>query len=110
MSCCVILEVILFCGLGRADPISFKSLLSCLVSEGKVLCHPASADSIPTCGGFEDHVSMGGFSARKSEQVVSNAEKGLYRNLNYHSTVADFESIIVSYFLYNKMHRVYFIV
>ena len=36
-----------------------------LVSENKVLCHPASVDSIPSSAGREDHVSMGSISARK---------------------------------------------
>ncbi|GAB6033675.1 hypothetical protein CHUAL_013733 [Chamberlinius hualienensis] len=45
-----------------------------LVSENKVLCHPSSVDSLSTSAGTEDHVSMGGFSARKSLQVVENVE------------------------------------
>lgn len=45
------------------------------VSENKVLCHPASVDSLPTSAGQEDHVSMGGFSARKALMVVENVEK-----------------------------------
>ena len=36
-----------------------------LTSENKVLCHPSSVDTISTSGSKEDHVSMGGFSARK---------------------------------------------
>ena len=55
---------------------AFAHFILFLVSEGKVLSHPATADSIPTSGGFEDHVSMGGFSARKAVKVVENAEKG----------------------------------
>ncbi len=43
-----------------------------LVSENKVLCHPASVDSIPTCAGSEDHVSMGTIAARKAALVVEN--------------------------------------
>jgi histidine ammonia-lyase len=43
-----------------------------LVSENKVLCHPASIDSIPTCANVEDHVSMGTFAARKAAEVVGN--------------------------------------
>ncbi len=43
-----------------------------LVSENKVLCHPASIDSIPTGGGKEDHVSMGVTSALKATQVTEN--------------------------------------
>ena len=44
-----------------------------LVSENKSLCFPASADSIPTSMGQEDHVSMGPISARKGYQVVSKS-------------------------------------
>jgi histidine ammonia-lyase len=46
-----------------------------LVSENKVLCHPASVDSLSTSAGTEDHVSMGGFAARKCLQVIRNVER-----------------------------------
>jgi histidine ammonia-lyase len=45
-----------------------------LVSENKVLAHPASVDSIPTSANKEDHVSMGTIAARKCRSVVENAE------------------------------------
>jgi histidine ammonia-lyase len=45
-----------------------------LVSENKVLCHPASVDSIPTSAGQEDHVSMGNAAGLKAWQVLANAE------------------------------------
>jgi histidine ammonia-lyase len=45
-----------------------------LVSENKILCHPASVDSIPTSLGQEDHVSMGSISATKLLQVFRNVE------------------------------------
>jgi histidine ammonia-lyase len=48
-----------------------------LVSENKCLCMPASVDSIPTSAGKEDHVSMGGWAARKCLKVVENVEKVL---------------------------------
>jgi histidine ammonia-lyase len=48
-----------------------------LVSENKVLCHPASVDSIPSSAGKEDHVSMGSVSARKLVQVVTNVKHAL---------------------------------
>jgi histidine ammonia-lyase len=48
-----------------------------LLNEAKVLAHPASADSVPTSGGKEDHVSMGMTAALKFEQIVANAEKML---------------------------------
>ncbi|MFM7719098.1 MAG: histidine ammonia-lyase [Actinomycetota bacterium] len=45
-----------------------------LVSECKVLAHPASVDSIPSSAGQEDHVSMGMTSARTLREIVANAE------------------------------------
>jgi histidine ammonia-lyase len=45
-----------------------------LVSESKILCHPASVDSIPTGASKEDHVSMGPAAARKARQVLRNTE------------------------------------
>jgi histidine ammonia-lyase len=45
-----------------------------LVSECKVLAHPASVDSIPSSAGQEDHVSMGMTAARQAREVVANAE------------------------------------
>ncbi|MEM1214105.1 MAG: histidine ammonia-lyase [Bacteroidota bacterium] len=46
-----------------------------LVSENKSLCFPASADSIPTSLGQEDHVSMGSISSRKTLRIIDNLEK-----------------------------------
>jgi histidine ammonia-lyase len=46
-----------------------------LVSENKTFCFPASADSIPTSLGQEDHVSMGSISARKCLMILDNLEK-----------------------------------
>jgi len=43
-----------------------------LVTENKTLCFPASADSVPTSLGQEDHVSMGSISGRKFNQVLDN--------------------------------------
>ena len=48
-----------------------------LVSENKVLAHPASVDSIPSSAGKEDHVSMGSISARKLLQIVENVRASL---------------------------------
>jgi histidine ammonia-lyase len=44
-----------------------------LVSENKVLAHPASVDTIPTSAGKEDHVSMGVHAAHKASEIVDNA-------------------------------------
>jgi histidine ammonia-lyase len=43
-----------------------------LVSENKILCHPASVDSIPTSADKEDHVSMGPIAARKALKICSH--------------------------------------
>ncbi|CFJ17259.1 histidine ammonia-lyase [Mycobacterium tuberculosis] len=48
-----------------------------IVSENKVLCHPASVDSIPSSANQEDHVSMGTTAARKLRTVVANTAKVL---------------------------------
>jgi len=45
-----------------------------LVSENKCLCHPSSVDSLSTSAAKEDHVSMGGWAARKALNVVENVE------------------------------------
>ncbi|KAK2167286.1 hypothetical protein LSH36_30g07024 [Paralvinella palmiformis] len=45
------------------------------LSENKVLCHPASIETLSTSAGTEDHVSMGGFSARKALIVIEHVEQ-----------------------------------
>ncbi len=45
-----------------------------LVSENKVLSHPACVDSIPTSANKEDHVSMGAVSAMKCREIIENTE------------------------------------
>ncbi|MDN5351723.1 MAG: histidine ammonia-lyase [Clostridiales bacterium] len=45
-----------------------------LVSENKVLAHPASVDSIPSSANQEDHVSMGTIAARKAREILFNVE------------------------------------
>ena len=46
-----------------------------LVSENKVLAHPASVDSIPSSANQEDHVSMGTIAARKAREIYFNASR-----------------------------------
>ena len=46
-----------------------------LVSENKVLAHPASVDSIPSSGNQEDHVSMGTIAARKAGEIMGNLRR-----------------------------------
>jgi histidine ammonia-lyase len=61
-----------------------------LVSENKVLCHPASVDSIPTSLGQEDHQSMGSISALKLLQIYSNVRNVLAIELLTASQALDF--------------------
>lgn len=63
-----------------------------LVSENKVLCHPASVDSIPTSLGQEDHVSMGSISALKLLGVLRNVEQVLAVELLTASQALDFRA------------------
>nr|XP_060633269.1 histidine ammonia-lyase isoform X1 [Anolis sagrei ordinatus] len=48
-----------------------------LVSENKALCHPSSVDSLSTSAATEDHVSMGGWAARKALKVIEHVEQVL---------------------------------
>ncbi len=52
-----------------------------LVSENKVLAHPASVDSIPSSANQEDHVSMGTIAARKAREIIGNSTKVLAMEL-----------------------------
>ena len=45
-----------------------------LVSENKVLAHPASVDSVPTSANQEDHVSMGTIAARQAATILNNSQ------------------------------------
>lgn len=45
-----------------------------VVSENKVLAHPASVDSIPTSANQEDHVSMGTIAARKAREIIKHTQ------------------------------------
>ena len=63
-----------------------------LVSENKILCHPASVDSIPTSLGQEDHVSMGSISALKLLSVLNNVEHVLAVELLTAAQALDFRA------------------
>lgn len=52
-----------------------------LVSENKVLAHPASVDSIPSSANQEDHVSMGTIAARQAREIMGNVRKVLAMEL-----------------------------
>ncbi|MFO7968961.1 MAG: histidine ammonia-lyase [Candidatus Izemoplasmatales bacterium] len=64
-----------------------------LVSENKVLSHPASVDSIPSSANQEDHVSMGNHAARKASEVVDNAYKVISMELFTNLQAVDFHDI-----------------
>ncbi len=53
----------------------YQYTAAALVSENKVLAHPASVDSIPTSANQEDHVSMGSISARHTRAVLGHVER-----------------------------------
>lgn len=53
----------------------WENTAASLNSENKVLCHPSSTDSAETSADKEDHVSMGGFSARKAVTISENVLK-----------------------------------
>ena len=55
--------------------MTWENVAASLVSENKVLCHPASVDSAETCADKEDHVSMGGFAARKAVTISENVTR-----------------------------------
>lgn len=65
-----------------------------LVSENKILCHPASVDSIPTSLGQEDHVSMGSISAFKLLAVLYNVERVLAVELLTSAQALDFRGAL----------------
>lgn len=67
-----------------------QTTAAALVSENKVLAHPASVDSIPTSLNQEDHVSMGTIAARKAREIANNTEEVLaieflcaYQGINF---------------------------
>ncbi len=63
-----------------------------LVSENKVLSHPASVDSIPSSANQEDHVSMGTISARKAKSIIDNTHYVLAMELFTALQAVDFLS------------------
>ncbi|GAA0178261.1 histidine ammonia-lyase [Clostridium sediminicola] len=63
-----------------------------LVSENKVIAHPASVDSIPSSGNQEDHVSMGTIAARKSREILENSKRVLATELMAACQAIDFRN------------------
>jgi histidine ammonia-lyase len=75
-----------------------------LASENKTLCFPASADSIVTSLGQEDHVSMGSISGRKALQVIDNLERILAIELLCAAQAIDFRRPLRSSPLLEALH------
>lgn len=75
-----------------------------LASENKTLCYPASADSIPTSLGQEDHVSMGSISGRKVLKIIENVEYILAIELLYATQALEFRRPLRST---SKIEQVY---
>lgn len=76
-----------------------------LASENKSLCFPASADSIPTGGGQEDHVSMGSISARKALRIINNLENILAVELLCAAQAFDFRRPLKSSKIIEECHK-----
>lgn len=76
-----------------------------LVSENKGLCFPASADSIPTSLGQEDHVSMGSIGGRKALRVIMNLERILAIELLCAAQAFDFRKPLKSSEFLDKAHE-----
>ena len=76
-----------------------------LASENKGLCFPASADSIPTSLGQEDHVSMGSISGRKALNVIENVEKILAIELLTAAQAFEYRKPMKSGVLLDKVHK-----
>ncbi len=64
-----------------------------LVSENKVLAHPASVDSIPSSANQEDHVSMGTIAARKAASIIENAQRVIAMELTAACQALDLRAI-----------------
>jgi histidine ammonia-lyase len=80
-----------------------------IVSQNKVLCHPASVDSIPTSANHEDHNSMGSVSALKLYDVVNNVKKVIaieflcaVQGIDYHRPLKSGKGSEEAYRLFRK--------
>lgn len=76
-----------------------------LASENKSLCFPASADSIPTSLGQEDHVSMGSISGRKALQIIENVEKILAIELLTAAQAFEYRKPLKSGIVLDEIHQ-----
>lgn len=78
-----------------------------IVSQSKGLCMPASADSIPSSQGQEDHVSMGANAATKLVRVVENTERVLAIELFNAAQALEFRRPLRSSWSIEKIHAAY---
>lgn len=76
-----------------------------LVSENKILTHPASADSIPSSLGQEDHVSMGAIGSRKLNEVVENVAHVLAIELLFSTQALSFRRPLRSSDIIEACHK-----
>ncbi|MFZ4260812.1 histidine ammonia-lyase [Sphingobacterium sp. HJSM2_6] len=76
-----------------------------IASENKGLCFPASADSIPTSLGQEDHVSMGSIAGRKLLQVIDNVDKILSIELLCAAQAKDYHQPLKSTPIMEAIHQ-----
>lgn len=76
-----------------------------LVSENKAFSFPASADSVPTSLGQEDHVSMGSISARKTNMIIDNLEKILAVELTCAAQAFDYRKPLKSSTILEACHQ-----
>nr|WP_067062328.1 histidine ammonia-lyase [Mucilaginibacter sp. L294] len=76
-----------------------------LVTENKTFCFPASADSVPTSLGQEDHVSMGSISGRKLHMVLDNLEYIQAIELLYASQAMEFRRPLQSTPVIESLHQ-----
>ena len=78
-----------------------------IVSQSKILCMPASADSIPSSQGQEDHVSMGSNAATKLVKVVENTERVLAIELFNAAQALEFRRPLKSSWSIEKIYAKY---
>ena len=78
-----------------------------IVSQSKMLCMPASADSIPTSQGQEDHVSMGANAGTKLLRITDNTERVLAIELFTAAQALDFRRPALSSPVIERIHRQY---
>ena len=78
-----------------------------IVSQSKMLCMPASADSIPSSQGQEDHVSMGSNAATKLVRIVENTERVLAIELFNAAQALEFRRPLKSSWTIEKIFATY---